>query len=264
MADEEIEPKEDAEEGEGKEVKAAKEKGEKGPIKLLGAIVGVIVVGIGLAFMAIPGGDMEPRFQGPNHFMIFEEKINTNLKDNDQRRYLQMTLDCMYFSYETKYLAKRTDDPLYAPMLMDAVGRLTSSKTLTDVYEGPARETYFEELRDCLDTILFPVHIGNTNQPLLLDEESGLRPGISASKATFRGRFADHVLKVDAIAMTLQLDKGPVVTYGGGEEDLAIYTLSGDTLFVDLTEIDGNYVGEVQVGVKGKIRQLFAKEFIAQ
>ena len=111
--------------------------------------------------------------------------------------------------------------------------------------------------------MLRTLHTPDLNAKLELGQCTTAEP-LSASKATFRGRFADHVLKVDAIAMTLQLDKGPVVTYGGGEEDLAIYTLSGDTLFVDLTEIDGNYVGEVQVGVKGKIRQLFAKEFIAQ
>jgi len=260
MADEEIEP----EEGAAESGAPTEEKGAKGPLKLLGAVVGVIVVGIGLAFMAIPGRDSAARFQGPHHFTIFAEKINTNLKDNDQRRYLQMTLDCMYFAYETGYLEGRILDPLYDPMLLDAVGKLTSSKTLTDLYEGPARETFFAELNTVLDPILFPVHIGETDQPLLLDGDSGLRPGISAAKSSFRGRYWDHLLKVDGVAMTLQLDEGPVVTYQGGEEDLQLQTLGGDTLFVDVTEVDEEFVGEVQVGVKGKVRQLFAKEFIAQ
>ena len=115
-----------------------------------------------------------------------------------------------------------------------------------------------------LDPILFPVHIGATGLPLDRDEASGLRPGVSFDEATFRGRFHDHLLKVDAVAQTLQIDDGPVFEFEGDEEDLELHTAAGRTVYVDVTEIVGDFQGEVKVGVHGRIRQLFASDLIAQ
>ncbi len=260
MAEPEAEAKKDAAEvAEGEEAPK-----KKGPLKLILGVVGTLALGATAAVVALPGDPPRHRFQGPYHHSLFEEKFSTNLKDNQQRRYLQTLLDCMYFAYDPMYLPGRLEDPLYDPMLRDRVGRMISGKSLQEAYEGPAREAFLAELRDVLNPHLFPLHIGATTQPMQLDEESGLRPGISFDRATFRGRYWEHLLKVDAVARTLQIDEGPVVTYTGTEEDLPLNASTGEVLYIDVTEINPEFQGEVQVGVHGRIRQLFARELIAQ
>ncbi|MFT5048660.1 MAG: flagellar basal body-associated protein FliL [Chlamydiales bacterium] len=255
MADEDEDLTDDLEEGSKK---------GKGPLMIVGAIFGLIAAGAAAASFAVPAKDSVRRFSGPYHHSLFEEKFNTNLRDNDQRRYLQTLLDCMYIAYDETYLAKRATDPLYDPILRDVVGRIISTKTLVETYQGAAREAFLLELRDALNPVLFPVHIGETTRPMARDSVSGLRPGISFGETNFRGGFHSHVLKVNSIEKTLQIDEGEVLTFDGDEEDLKLLTTSGDTLYVDVTEIELEFEGEVKVGVHGRIRQLFARELIAQ
>ena len=254
---------EEQEEAQTEEQEAAPKK-SKGPALLVGAIFGVIALGAGTAFMAIPAKEKVRRFEGPFHFPLFEEKFNANLRDNQQRRYLQALLDCMYFAYDETYLPTRATDPLYDPIMRDAVGRVISSKTLDDAYQGAAREAFLAELRDALNPVLFPVHIGETALPMDRDEVSGLRPGLSFARATFRGGFHDHTLTVNAAEKTLQLDDNEPVSYEGWEEDIPLTTQAGTTLYVDVTEVQEDFVGEVKIGVHGRLRQLFARELIAQ
>lgn len=236
----------------------------KGPLKMIGGIALIVGLGAAAAVMAVPSKRASDRFQGPFHCSLFEEKFSSNTRDNDQRRFLQTLLDCMYFAYDEGYMRKRTSDPLYRPILRDAVGRVISDKTLDEASSGPAREIFLAELRDVLDPILFPVHIGATKLPLDRDEVTGLRPGISFDESTFRGRFHDHVLHVDAKAGTLRIDDGPEIRFDGSEEDLEVTDGKGATLHVDVTEIEPGFQGEVEVGVHGRIRQLFATDLIAQ
>ena len=120
------------------------------------------------------------------------------------------------------------------------------------------------ELRDMLNPILFPIHLGKTEFPLDIHEESGLRPGLSYARSTFRGKFHDHVLKIDAPAKTLQIDEDPVVTFTGVEEDFELTTQTGDSFFLDVTQVNPEFQGEIQIGVHGHLRQVFATEYIAQ
>jgi len=236
----------------------------KGPLVIVGVIFALIAAGAGAAFLAVPSEEPVRRFSGPYHYSLFEEKFNTNLRDNDQRRYLQTLLDCMYIAYDETYLPARAQDPLYDPIMRDVVGRIISTKTLVETYQGAAREAFLEELRAGLNPVLFPVHIGETVLPMDRDLVSGLRPGVSFTKATFRGGLHSHILVVDAVEQTLQIDDGDVISFKGTEEDLKLSTASGDILFVDVTEIEPKFQGEVKVGVHGRIRQLFARELIAQ
>lgn len=251
------EPEEDA-------AKAAETKPSRAPLKLVGGIALMVGLGAAAAVMAIPSRHAPKRFKGPFHCSLFEEKFSSNTKDNDQRRFLQTLLDCMYFAYDEEYMQRRASDPLYQPILRDTVGRVISDKTLDEASSGPAREIFLAELRDVLDPILFPVHIGDTVLPLDRDDRTGLRPGISFDEATFRGRFHDHVLKVDAPGRTLQIDDGPAVHFEGREEDLEVADAKGGTIYVDVTEIEPDFQGEVSLGVHGRIRQLFASDLIAQ
>jgi len=262
MAKEEQMPEEErAPAGEGEGVEKAS---SRASLKLVAAVFVLIALGGAAALVSIPSKEQKPHFQGPFQFSLFEEKFSSNTKDNNQRRFLQTLLDCMYFAYDEGYLSVRTDDPLYRPILRDTVGRVISDKTLDEASGGPARETFLAELRDVLDPILFPVHIGHTVLPLDQDEESGLRPGISFRRSTFRGRFHDHVLHVDATTKTLQIDDGPETSFKGGEEDVEVVTDAGEVVYVDVSELIEDFRADVPIGVHGRIRQLFASDLIAQ
>ena len=75
-------------------------------------------------------------------------------------------------------------------------------------------------------------------------------------KSTFRGRFHDHVLHVDAVNKTLKLGDGDETTFNGSEEDLVIYSVDGRSLYLDVTQIEPEFVGEIQVGVMGIAREV--------
>lgn len=257
MADEE---KTEAEAPEGEPAT----KRSKAPVKMLGGIVGMVGLGVAAAIMAVPSRSKTPRFEGVYHYSIFDEKFIANLRDNNQTRFLQFMLDCEYSAYSKDYLPVRVDDPLYDPRLRDAMGRIVSEKSVADTYEGPAREAFEAELRDVLDPILFPLHIGETRLPLELDEDSGIRLGISYYKSTFRGRFFEHVLAIDSPGKTLQIDDGPVVTFKGGEEDLLVTSEAGDKVYVDVTGLDPEYQGDLHIGVKGRLRRLYLKDLMVQ
>ena len=140
-----------------------------------------------------------------------------------------------------------------------------SQYTLDEVMAGTNRETFAAELESVAEPILFPVHIGPTVTPFEEDPESGLRVGDSQERhGTFRGPFYEHVLKVDATKRTIQLDEGPVQEFGGPEFDLLLETEGGDKLYVDVSGLRDEFVGEVRVGVMGRIRRLFTGDIIAQ
>ena len=82
----------------------------------------MVALGGGAALMSIPANEAPKRFKGPFHYSLFEEKFSSNTKDNDQRRFLQALLDCMYFAYDQEYMSRRAADPLYRPILRDTVG----------------------------------------------------------------------------------------------------------------------------------------------
>lgn len=238
----------------------------KAPLKMAGALVAVLSLGAVAAFMAIPGKETKPHFGGPFSFNIIskDEKISANTLDNNQSRYLQLGLHCEYFAYDETYLSLRVTDPLYKPTLLSEVNALISTKRLSQAMVGESREAFVAELQELLDPILFPVHFGQTALPNDLEEKSGIRPGDSYRHATFRGRFYDHVLKVDAIEKTLQLNEETAVTFEGNEEDYKLVTQGGEALFLDLTELKPDFQGELHVGIRGRIRRLNLPDFIAQ
>ena len=255
------------EEKENEEVEAVAEEApakSKGPIKIIASIMIMIALGGGAAFLAIPSKETVKRFKGAFHMALIEDKFSTNLRDANQTRFLQVQLHGIYFAYDQSYAANRLTDPMYQPLLLTEVGELISSKFIADSAEGPARESFLEELREKLDPVVFPVHIGSTAFPLDRDAESGLRLGGSFSKATFRGRFHDHVLKVDAQARTLQLDDGEVVEFYENDNDVVVTTGDGQILFVDPSDVQEDFQGEVSVGTFGRLAKVLAPEFIIQ
>lgn len=256
-------PAEDAK----KDAEAAVEKKpkSKGPIMLLGGVLGLIVLGGLGAFFALPKKAPEkPHFQGPFRAVLLDTKIAVNLRDNAGRRYLQINGECLYYGYNEEYLATRQTDPFYKSLIINAINRVASEKYLEGIHSGTGREQFIEEIRDTVEPLIFPYHIGATQLPLQRDEVSGLKPGVSSQRATFRGRYHDHLLKVDAVAKSIQLDDGPPATFAGGEDDLKVFSKDGEYVYVDVAEIVAEFVGEVPIGVHGAIREFIETDYVFQ
>jgi hypothetical protein len=262
--DPEVDPDLEAEEGseEGSEDGPKK---DKGPIKLLGGMVGLIAAGGALAFMALPGKPGEgTKFTGPYNHSLFEVQFISNVEDNNFTRFIKTNPQVEYFAYDEAYITKRVTDPGYSALLQHVFGSLVSRRNLDEIYGGTLRDQFAEEIRGAVNPILFPVHIGETDLPLEIDSDSGLRPGNSYRHTTFSGRFEDHVLKVDVNAKTIQIDDGPQTTFTGTEEDLAVLDVTGEVLYLDTTNVNSGFQGEVSVGSHGRIRQVFLSSHIAQ
>jgi len=261
MAEEEVEENADGEASEGASDGSAKKK----KLILFGGIGGVIVAGAMAAMMAVPSKATKPRLAGPFPMPLFEEQFSCNITANGTR-FLQMTPDVTFYAYDPTYLPARILDPLYRPALTTAVFLISSRKSYEEVHDGNTvgRSTFMEELRDALDPILFPIHIGDTKLPWDTHEGSGLRPGVSSDDATFRGRFEDHLLHVDAPAKTLQLDDGPVSEFVESDLDVCVVSPNGEVLYVDVSGLDPDLVDDVKIGVKGMIIQILPTGLIVQ
>lgn len=236
----------------------------RGPAKLLGGVVGLIALGAVLALMAIPSKEKERRMRGPFLIALLEEPIPINTTDSNHTRYVKFAADGEYIAYEEDYARLRAKDPFYSSYLRARIEEVTSDKDLVSVMKGLARQAFAEELRHALDPIVFPIHVGETRNPLDGDERTGLRPGLSHASATFRGYFHEHVLRLDGGARTVQLDGGQEVGFHGDEEDLRVESEAGATLFLDVTQVDEDFAGEVPVGVHGRLRKVLIHDTIAQ
>lgn len=251
--------KDEAEESDSPEAQAKKKK-----IMLGGGVAAVVATGAIAAMMAMPSADVKPILEGPFTFPLFEEQFHCNIQVQGRTRFLQMTPDVFYYAYDKGYVASRSLDELYGPSVRDKVFRVSTSTSLDGIYGEVGKSTFMEELRDALDPIIFPVHIGDTSLPLDIDDESGLRPGVSSDQNTFRGHFHDHVLHVDAAKRTLKIDDGPEVTFEEDDPNVKVLSTDGAVLYIDTTPVDPEFVGEIPVGIKGKIRQVLPTGLMVQ
>ncbi|QDV04985.1 hypothetical protein Poly30_04800 [Planctomycetes bacterium Poly30] len=264
MADEDKEPKENedgAEPGEGDEQKKS-----KGPLKLLGGIVGLIGAGTILAVMAKPSVEEVPKFVGPAmHTFFLEGEIVGNTRDDNYSRYLKFSPSCSYFAYDLGYPESRRADEHYETLLRETMQFLVSQYLMDEVMGAAARESFSAALEEITEPILFPVHLGETSTPYEMDPKSGLRIGDSQErKGTFRGGFYEHTLHVNQPERTIQLDEGPELKFGGDEYDLLVEAGDGTKLYVDVSALEEGFEGDVHVGVKGRIRRMFTGDIIAQ
>jgi len=259
----------EAEDGEGQnpegEESTSNEKSSKGSLKLLGGVVGLIATGTILAVMAMPKKEAVKTLLGPGmHSFYGEAEFVGNPLDDNFSRYLKFAPSCQYFAYDLAYPELRRADPGYE-MLLKEVMQHTVSQFRIDEVMGSNKDLLAEALERVAEPILFPVHIGETKSPYDEDPLSGLRVGESQERrGVFRGYFYEHVLKVDAVKKTLQLDDGPELKFKGGEYDLLVESENGESLYVDVANLPDDFVGEVNVGVMGRIRRLLTGDIIAQ
>ena len=258
--------KKEAEEGaEEKAEDGEKTPKKKSPIKLVGALVAVVGLGAALAMMAIPSGPKEtPRFVGPFFHDLVDKDVVTNTKDDHFKRFVKYKPQVEFFAYDEEYINARKSDLLYGAWLNDSFSGLASSKSINDIMAGENRERFAQVVRHAVEPVLFPVHVGASESPLDLDPDSGIRPGDSYRLSTFRGAFWNHTLTVDGEAKTLVVDEGDPTPFMGDELDLKVLTPSGDWVYLDMTGLVPGYSGTVQIGVKGRIRQVFVTNMMAQ
>lgn len=250
--------------GAAKENAAAAPGSRKRLLSVTGLVVGIVLAAYGAFLVATPGSKTTPRFAGPFTTELFSDKYQVNLAGSGMKRFLQLTLSVIYEAYDETYVVQRNRDPLYEPYLQSTVLAVCSTKTLEEVQGRASQDALMEELRVELEPVLFPIHVGPTKQALALDPASGLRPGLSADRSSFRGPFHEHRLAVDAAQRTVRLDDGQPTRFNGNETDLVVPDAEGRTLHLDVTGLVPGFVGEVQVGTYGRIRRILPKYFLVQ
>ncbi len=243
----------------------APKSGKKGLLLGGGALALVAMAGIG-SMMAVPSEDKHPSFDGPFVMSLAgeTESMTVNLAGDGARRFLVMDLKVEFDAYKETYGLARTADPLYLAKLQDSLLSIASQKTAIEVQEISTQDIFIEQVAATIEPILFPVHIGETDIPMMKDKDSGLRPGVSIFESTMRDPLFDQVIHVDSPANKLKLADGEEFEFNGSETNLMLKDGSGRTVFVDVTGIDNDFIGEIPVGIKGGVRSLYKVKFIIQ
>ncbi|MFN0007791.1 MAG: hypothetical protein ACKVXR_07770 [Planctomycetota bacterium] len=239
------------------------------------------VAGTLLAVLAMPGkAEHPPVLEGPFVALLSSESVQVNLAGENGKRYLVLGLNAEFFAYSEHYVAARlgtggaaagghggeaaAPDPLYTAMLKDTLLRLAGRRTREQVEDPVQMEAFLMELRAAVEPLLFPLCIGDSTSPQIADTKSGLRVGESAMDSTYRGLLHEHALHVDAPRKTLRLDDGPETPFQGQERDLRVNASDGTTAYVNVSLLDPKFVGDVPLGVAGRVRRIYRQEVLVQ
>ncbi len=241
-------------------------KKSRGTLKLLGAVVGLIGAGTALALVAMPSKPAVKKLEGPSlHILFAAGEFVGNPLDDNYSRYLKFKPSCSFLAYDLTYPEMRRTDPHYETLLRELMQHTVSKFEISQVMGGANKDQFAAALEEVAEPVIFPVHIGETVSPYDSDPESGLRVGDSQERrGTFRGPFWECVLHVNGVEKTLQIDEGPVHTFSGAEYDMLVEAEDGSALFVDVSALKEEFVGDVHVGVMGRVRRMFTGDIIAQ
>jgi len=240
---------------------AAKASGKKKKLMLIGGGgVAVVATAFVLAFMAVPKPVLEHELHGPFVAPMFAAELRVNLEEESRKRFAVLALNVVYDTYEEAYYESRSADPLYNAEIKDAVLGIASTKKGTEIVDKAEKPVFLEEVRQAVEPLLFPVHLGvvkgGDHGPASGDHDKASGLALGAKPSTFRGRFFDHVVKLDAVAKKISVDGGPEVTYQGDETDLEVPTPDGELIYFDVTGVEPEFQGEMHIGVKGRIRRI--------
>lgn len=230
-----------------------------------GGIVGLVAAAYALSLAALPSAQKDMPFEGPFAVELTTAgEVQVNLKGDGAKRYMVMTLQAEYDAYDQAYAGQRVSDPLYQAKLRDVLIGLGRQKTKDDLDDQVGLETFKVQLRDAVDPLVFPLHIGNAEDHRRAHEASGLLPGRSADLTTMRGGFRGHVLHVDANKQTIALDEGSLTQFDGTEVDLLVESERGQVVYVDVSGLTPDFVGDVPVGTFGRVRSILFGKFLVQ
>jgi flagellar basal body-associated protein FliL len=230
----------------------------------MAVLVGVAYFG---ATMGAPAIEPIPQFQGPSVLPLMEDTMQVNLATPEGNTYMLMKLNAEFDAYDPAYFTARNaadEGAHFNSLIRHRLISMGETKTKAMVQSSESKDAFLLEIRDGLDPILFPVHIGDTTNPSAADSTSGLKPGDSTIRANLRGRFEDHTLYLDGPAKTLRLDEGDSVGFNGNEIDLMVTNQDGNFIYLNVTEASPEFVGELKVGVKGRIRKILKETFLVQ
>lgn len=278
-----------AEKKEAKDTKGAKEtpvEPAAPPSKKKAIIVGAgsAVVVLALAFaaslMAVPKKVHDVHLEGPFLAKLSKEALQTNLAPPGEKRYVSMLLQAEYYAYSEAYVqgrlggapsgggheggAGKGEDPLYLAMLKDALLTTMATKTPAQITDAAMVDVFFEEVREAIDPVLFPVYVGEAMSPYERDLKSGLRVGEDNMRSTMRGLLHEHGLKLDGAAMTIAMDAGASIPFTDHDRNLKVINQAGEYVFVDCTGFVPGFTGLVPVGVPGHVRRIFKDSLIVQ
>ncbi len=197
------------------------------------------------------------------------EPFEVNLADGGRRRYLVMDLVVDVRSYDEEATRAWVADPICVSYLDHAINSVGSAATMEEVYDitgpdGTQGMLFMEQVRATVEKVLFAIQFGDAPDPMTADSSSGLSPGISAPKSTLRGPISEHVVKLDCITHTIQFDDGDAYSFTGDEEDCHLINAAGDSIYVDLCNLELDFVGEVPVGVTGRVLSVLKRKFVVQ
>jgi hypothetical protein len=234
---------------------------------LSSSILCVVAAAATTAFLGVPKETSwdYSRFVVPLKADAFE----VNLADEGRRRYLVMDLIVDVRSYNEEATRAWVADPVCVSYLDHAVNSVGSAATMDEVYDitgpdGVQGKLFMEQIRATVEKVLFAVQCGDAPNPMTKDSMSGLAPGISNRKATLRGPLSAHSIELDCISHTIRFDDGDVYTFDGTEDDFYLTNGSGDSIYVDLTAVELDFIGSVPVGVNGRILSVLKRKFVVQ
>jgi len=234
---------------------------------LSSSILCVIAAAATTAFLGVPKETSwdYSRFVVP----LKAEPFEVNLADEGRRRYLVMDLIVDVRSYDEESTRAWVADPICVSYLDHAVNSVGSAATMDEVYDitgpdGVQGKLFMEQIRASVEEVLFAVQCGDAPDPMTKDTMSGLAPGISNRKATLRGPLSGHSVQLDCISHTIQFDDGDMYTFDGTEDDFHLTNAAGDSIYVDLTALELDFVGSVPVGVSGRILSVLKRKFVVQ
>lgn len=246
---------------------APRTSGKQKGMFLGGGVVGLIALAWALSLVAVPSTHrgVEHRIAGPFVVEVSPSAgFQVNLAGDGGKHYLALKLNAEVDAFQETYAGARASQPLYQAKLTDAVLRTAAQKTKGELDHAVGREVFREELRLALDPVLFPVHVGDERAPENAHEKSGLRAGRSSSRASMHGLFYEHGLHVDAARKSIRLDDGREVAFLGDETDLFVADARGKGVYVDVSALHADFVGEVPVGTFGRVRNVYFNTFLTQ
>jgi flagellar basal body-associated protein FliL len=246
-----------------------KKKDKKRGLLLGGGALGLIALAGALALVAVPSrGSHGPKahaLAGPLLVDVSPSAgFQVNLAGDGGKHYLSLKANVEVEAFEEGYASARATHPLHQAKVTDAVLRTAALKTKGELDSPVGREVFRDELREALDPVLFPVHVGDPKAPEAPHAPSGLRPGRSLARATLRGLFHEHALVVDAAAKSVRLDDGTEVRFQGDENDLFVADARGRGVYVDVVGLRADFRGSVPVGTFGRVRNVYFTTFLTQ
>ncbi|MEO0652374.1 MAG: flagellar basal body-associated FliL family protein [Planctomycetota bacterium] len=239
-------------------------KSKKKLIGIVGGALGIVILAFVTTQAMAPKPPEYKQFAGDYVTPVTPTKITTNLRGGGGKRFLAVQMQANFEAYDEVYITERVADPVYMARIKDAVLAVSSRRTVDEVSDDTMRSILREELRRAVGPIMFPVHVGDAALPTELDSDSGIGPGDSLYASTYRTPLYDGKLFVDAPSGTLRLDDGAEYRFTGEETDLRVEDGAGKYVFLDLTELDPEFRGQVMIGTHGRVRELLFEDLVIQ